>query len=85
MLALFQALRKVFYSDVVKLKEELIPPSFAAYLYQAWHNLWQKQVKSFLGHSLYHFCLHFDGGQINWVICSLDDGTKHFDALLRAN
>lgn len=42
-------------------------------------------MKGLLGHPLYHLCLHLDCGQVNRVVCGLDDGTKHFDTLLWAD
>lgn len=29
--------------------------------------------------------LHFDGGQVDWIVCRLHDGTKDLDALLRVD
>lgn len=70
---------------VLTFLNRLVYSSQLSYLYQAWHNLRQKHVQCFLGHSLDHFCLHFDCCQINGIVCSLDDGTKHFDALFRSD
>lgn len=55
------------------------------YLNESRDNLWEHLMQTFLGQSLDYFCEHLNGSQIDRIICRLNDGTQHLNALLWAD
>lgn len=52
------------------------------YLQQARDDIGEELQQGVLGNPLHNFGLHLDGGEVDGVVCCLDDGAEHFDALL---
>lgn len=57
----------------------------SSYLYESWDNLREHLDQAFLRQTLNYFGEHLDGGQINGIVCRLNDGTQYFNALLWAD
>lgn len=56
-----------------------------SYLNKSRDNLREHLEQTFLRQSLNYFGEHLDGSQIDGIVCRLNDGTQHLNALLRVD